>query len=194
MNLRNPILSAALLAALVPACSKAGDGSKSSVDKSAFKVFSADSDFIGGVNGAELRKSKYFGEIQKKLPADALGMLAKFKECGVDVLGGLSSAVVAGNSSSKKGMVKVNGFYRNEFKMCDGVEGITITVDVEANVHPANMGQLERCRESLPGVDLPARIPVVNRGVLARVGIAALVVANIKMFRVGGVDAAKHHP
>ena len=126
MYLRNPILIAAMLAVAASACSKAGDSSQGSVAKSAFKVFSADSDFIAGVNGAELRKSKYFDEVKKKLPGEAMATLARFKECGIDVVGGLSSAVIAGQTTSKEALIQVNGFYRNELKMCDGVQGVTI--------------------------------------------------------------------
>ncbi len=122
------IVVAALAATLALGCGKSADKGKgkSAVEKSALKVFPADADLLAGINGPELRKSKFFDQIKSKLPGEAAATLGKFKECGIDVLGNLASAMLAAKTQEGGGLIEVKGFYRTDFKMCDGVEGLQI--------------------------------------------------------------------
>ncbi len=122
-NLSLAILTVAVMAA--PACSKdkseSGGGSGgAAASKSALKIFPSDSEFVFSVNGAKLRKSKYYDMLEGLIKKQAGDKLAELEACGVDVMNSLQSLTVGGNTKTGKPLVKLEGVAREAFKKCAG--------------------------------------------------------------------------
>jgi hypothetical protein len=118
-----------------PGAARAATGSAGApAAAGSFAKFPKDSNIVLGITGDKLRSSTLLKPLLPKLTARAGKGLAKMKECGVDVVGGLKTAAVGMNQKTEKGVFELSGFTKAQFDACakkakeDGKK-ITVTHD-----------------------------------------------------------------
>lgn len=91
---------------------------KTPANAKAFAMYPKDANIVIGVTGDKLRASALLKQYLPKLTARAGKGLAKMKECGVDVVGGLKTAGAGINQKSEKGVFALSGFTKAQFDAC----------------------------------------------------------------------------
>ncbi len=117
MRATRTFLAIAVATALASGC-----GSKGKVaDKASFKVFPKDSDLLVGINGAKARGASQVDQVLRQAPPRVAAVIAKLKSCGIDVVKGLDTAFIAGNSKTQRGVISIKGFSKSQIEQCGQV-------------------------------------------------------------------------
>jgi len=117
MRATRTFLAIAVATALASGC-----GSKGKVaDKASFKVLPKDSDLLIGINGAKARGASQLDEVLRQAPPRVAAVLSKLKSCGIDVVKGLDTVYIAGNSTTQRGVLAIKGFNKGQIEQCGQV-------------------------------------------------------------------------